>query len=136
MVEYVCAGIILNAQAKKSTLFFRMRDGVPDEEDRMAFSPRGKTDVPVGWILNIKHRKGGAYYGFDRVRDHDDYEFIKKYEMDTIVNTKHHDLEKLRKKKKKIREMIEGKTVGELKEWAKNSPTNKKYLKYYLWELF
>jgi hypothetical protein len=136
MVEYFCAGYVSLKGGKKGVLFLRIRDGEVNENEEMMFSVSRHVDVPVGWILNIKHEKGGQFSKFKYVGEYDDYQLVKKYEIQSIANSKKIDLEQLRKKKKKIREQIESKTIGDLIEWAKSSPTNKKYLKYYLWELF
>lgn len=138
MVEYFCGGVVRSGKGgmKKTTIYYRMNeDGDPITGDYISFDTDKTTDNPPGWIIEIK-KKGKSYSGFSYVRQHPDAKVVQEYEMRNIANIKAIDLFKLKKRSLKIREQIEEMTLGELREWANRSPTNKQALKFYLWELF
>jgi len=137
--EYVSAGYCSIDNNKKGIIYYPVVNGkvVKDNEKAIVFDCKKHTDNPVGWIIGIKESAEGRYSGFNYIRHIEgNKEIIDRFKIQSVANAKAIDLENLRKRSKNISATIEEMTMGELKAWAKKSPTNKRALKFYLFEVF
>ncbi len=135
---YFCGGYVQLSNNRKGIVFLPLKDGKVIEdgsEEILTFKVGKHNDFPVGWIVEIQHKQGDSYGGWKYLHEHDDEVLTAKYRVNSVANAKWIDLENLRKRKKNISATIENMTIKELKEWSKNSPTNRRALKFYLFEV-
>ncbi len=132
---YVSEGYIVLEGDRKGVAFTEIVDGKLDPESRLVFSTSKLADKPVGWVVKIK-TDGEVYEGFSYVRSIHHDKRMNEFKLSSAVTAKHFELKKLKKKESKIMDMLDGMTLGEIREWAKKSYQNKRALRYYLLELF
>jgi len=135
MTTYVSGGYRRATGGKKLAVFYEYKDGEICEDNLLKFAVKKATNKPVGWVIEIEEADD-SFSGFEFTGEILDDERINEYRLEHTMAIKAIELENLRKKSANIRGMLEGMTLGEIREWVDKSRSNKRIFKFYLMELF